>query len=240
MKVNFGGFVPLSTVDWRGRAVCTVFFRGCPVRCTYCHNAGILSGEDFRPVEEITEMIRSSLLLISGVIFSGGEPTMQKDALIRLAGDAKEMGLLVGVQTNGVYPDTLESLISRRLVDKVALDIKARWERYNNLLKVPCVDKVRESLSICKKNYESGALPEFEVVVTLFRGYEDEVIYIAGEAGNVPLVIQQGVQGSITPLSEEEMEKIADRLPGRVRIRTREGGEIVYEGVRGRRISCER
>jgi len=76
--------------------------------------------------------------------------------------------------------------------------------------------------------------------VTLFRGYEDEVIYIAGEAGNVPLVIQQGVQGSITPLSEEEMEKIADRLPGRVRIRTREGGEIVYEGVRGRRISCER
>ena len=176
MKVNFGGFVPLSTVDWRGRAVCTVFFRGCPVRCTYCHNAGILSGEDFRPVEEITGMIRSSLLLISGVIFSGGEPTMQKDALIRLAGDAKEMGLLVGVQTNGVYPDTLESLISRRLVDKVALDIKARWERYNNLLKVPCVDKVRESLSICKKNYESGALPEFEVVVTLFRGYEDEVI----------------------------------------------------------------
>jgi pyruvate formate lyase activating enzyme len=240
MKVNFGGFVPLSTVDWRGRAVCTVFFRGCPVRCTYCHNAGILAGEDFRPVEEVTEMIRSSLLLISGVIFSGGEPTMQKDALIRLAGDAKAMGLLVGVQTNGVYPDTLESMISRRLVDKVALDIKARWERYNNLLKVPCVDKVRESLAIGKKNYESGALPEFEVVVTLFRGYEDEVTGIAEEAGDVPLVLQQGVQGSIAPLSEEELKRIADRLPGPVMIRTREGGEIAYEGTRGRRVPCER
>jgi pyruvate formate lyase activating enzyme len=240
MKVNFGGFVPLSTVDWRGRAVCTVFFRGCPVRCTYCHNAGILSGEDFRPVEEIAGMIRSSLMLISGVIFSGGEPTMQKDALVRLAGDAKKMGLLVGVQTNGVYPGTLESLISANLVDKVALDIKARWERYDNLLKVPCVEKVRESLSICKKNYASGNLPEFEVVVTLFRGYEDEVTFIAREAGDVPVVLQQGVQGAIAPLTEEEMKKIADRLPGLVRIRTREGGEIAYEGNRGRRIPCQR
>jgi pyruvate formate lyase activating enzyme len=238
MKVNFGGFVPLSTVDWRGRAVCTVFFRGCPVRCTYCHNAGILAGEDFRPVEEIAGMIRSSLMLISGVIFSGGEPTMQKDALIRLAGDAKKMGLLVGVQTNGVYPGTLESLISENLVDKVALDIKARWERYDNLLKVPCVEKVRESLSLCKKNFLSGNLPEFEVVVTLFRGYEDEVTFIAGEAGEVPIVLQQGVQGAIAPLTEEEMKKIADRLQGLVRIRTREGGEIAYEGNRGRRIPC--
>jgi pyruvate formate lyase activating enzyme len=240
MKVNFGGFVPLSTVDWRGRAVCTVFFRGCPVRCPYCHNAGILAGEDFRPVEEIAGMIRSSLMLISGVIFSGGEPTMQKDALVRLAGDAKKMGLLVGVQTNGVYPGTLESLISGNLVDRVALDIKARWERYNNLLNVPCVEKVRESLSICKKNYKSGNLPEFEVVVTLFRGYEDEVPFIAREAGDVPIVLQQGVQGAIPPLTEEEMKNVADRLPGLVRIRTREGGEIAYEGNRGRRIPCER
>ncbi len=35
MLVNFGGFVPLSTVDWHGRAVCTVFFRGCSARCFY-------------------------------------------------------------------------------------------------------------------------------------------------------------------------------------------------------------
>ncbi|HET6580251.1 MAG TPA: ribonucleoside-triphosphate reductase activating protein, partial [Methanoregula sp.] len=32
--MNFGGFIPLSTIDWRGRAVCTVFFRGCPIRCS--------------------------------------------------------------------------------------------------------------------------------------------------------------------------------------------------------------
>ncbi len=44
MLVNFGGFVPLSTVDWHGRAVCTVFFRGCSARCFYCHNKHLQRG----------------------------------------------------------------------------------------------------------------------------------------------------------------------------------------------------
>jgi pyruvate formate lyase activating enzyme len=83
-------------------------------------------------------MIKGSLLAISGVVFSGGEPTLQKDALIALARTVKGMGLAVGVQTNGVFPDTLDALIKERLVDRVALDIKARWARYNNLLKGIC------------------------------------------------------------------------------------------------------
>ena len=240
MDVNFGGFVPISTVDWRGKAVCTVFLRGCPVRCTYCHNASILSGKDMRPVEEVIEMIRSSRLLISGVVFSGGEPTMQGEALIALAGAVKKMGLPVGVQTNGVYPDTLEKLIDQNLVDRIALDIKARWQRYDNLMKVPCVGKVQHSLAICRAARKSGKLREFEVVVTLFRGYEDEVPYIAQECTGVDLVIQQGVQGDIPPLSCSELKKIADPLNRIVRIRTREGGEISYEGSRDRWIASER
>lgn len=240
MDVNFGGFVPISTVDWRGKAVCTVFLRGCPVRCTYCHNASILSGSDPRPVEEVIGMIRSSRLLISGVVFSGGEPTMQAEALVALAGAVKKMGLLVGVQTNGVYPDTLEVLIENNLVDRIALDIKARWQRYDNLMKVPCVGKVQRSLALCRAARQSGKLHEFEVVITLFRGYEDEVPYISRECSDVDLVIQQGVQGDIPPLSCSELKKIADPLNRQVRIRTREGGEISYEGSRDRWIASER
>jgi len=240
MDVNFGGFVPISTVDWRGKAVCTVFLRGCPVRCTYCHNASILSGNDIRPVEEVLGMIRSSRLLISGVVFSGGEPTMQAEPLVALAGAVKKMGLLVGVQTNGVYPDTLEVLIEQNLVDRIALDIKARWQRYDNLMKVPCVSKVQRSLAICRAASKGGKISEFEVVITLFRGYEDEVPYISRECSDVDLVIQQGVQGDIPPMSCSELTKIADQLNRPVRIRTREGGEISYEGSRDRWITRER
>ena len=185
-------------------------------------------------------MIRGSLLAISGVVFSGGEPTAQKEALLSLARAAKAMGLAVGVQTNGVYPATLEALICEGLIDRVALDIKARWARYNNLLKGNYVKDVQQSLALCKEAHGSGRLPEFEVVITLFRGYDDEVPIIAKESGGVDIVLQQGVTGEVCPLSEAEMKKIADGLARSVKIRTREGGEIVYEGDRSRRAARKR
>ena len=227
-------------MDWRGRSVCTVFFRGCPVRCTYCQNSAILLGTDERDTDEITDMIRGSLFAISGVIFSGGEPTLQKEALLALARQSKAMGLAIGVQTNGVFPDTLEALIKEGIVDRIALDIKARWARYNNLLKGDYVNNVQRSLALCKEAHKSGRLPEFELVITLFRGYDDEVPIIASEAGGVDIVLQQGVTGEIRPLLEAEMKKIADTLARSVKIRTREGGEIVYEGDRSRRASRKR
>jgi pyruvate formate lyase activating enzyme len=240
IQLNFGGFVPLSTVDWRGRSVCTVFFRGCPVRCTYCQNAAILAGEDFREIDEVIALIKGSKLAASGVIFSGGEPTMQKSALVALARAARNLGLATGVQTNGVFPDTLEALIKDRLLDRVALDIKARWARYNNLLGGNYVKNVQRSLALCTEAHKKGALPEFQVVVTLFRGYDDEVAIIASETGDVDLVLQQGVTECVPPLSEKELKIIADGLPRRVLIRTREGGEIVYESDRSRRASRKR
>jgi pyruvate formate lyase activating enzyme len=185
-------------------------------------------------------MIRGSLFAISGVVFSGGEPTLQKEALLTLARIAKGMGLAVGVQTNGVYPDALDALIREGIVDRVALDIKARWARYNNLLKGNYVKDVQRSLAICRDAHEKGHLPEFEVVITLFRGYDDEVPIISREAGGVDIVLQQGVTGEIRPLSEDELKKIADTLARSVKIRTREGGEIFYEGDRSRRASRKR
>jgi len=185
-------------------------------------------------------MIRGSLFAISGVVFSGGEPTLQKEALIELARSSKEMGLAVGVQTNGVCPDTLDALIGEGIVDRIALDIKARWARYNNLLRGNYVSHVKRSLALCKDAHKKGQLPEFEVVITLFRGYDDEVPVIAREAGDVDIVLQQGVTGEVLPLSETEMKKIADSLVRGVKIRTREGGEIVYEGDRSRRASRKR
>lgn len=193
-----------------------------------------------RDLDDIVGMIKGSLLAISGVVFSGGEPTMQKDALLALAKAAKSRGLDVGIHTNGVYPETLSALIENKVLDHVALDIKARWARYNNLLKVNCVENVQKSLSLCRNAHKNGRLAEFEVVITLFRGYEDEVPIIAQEAGDVDIVLQQGVTESVRPLSEAEMKVIADNLAREVRIRTREGGEIVYEGDRSRRASRKR
>jgi len=229
MYVNFGGFVPVSTVDWHGRAACTVFLRGCPARCFYCHNVAIQDGEDIRDADEIIEMIRGSRMIAGAVVFSGGEPTMQGPALAYLAAAARRMGFSVGLHTNGIFPRVIETLIKERLVDMIALDIKTTWDRYDDLLNLPASNAVKLSLSACKSAKADGSLETCEIVVTLFRGHEAELPEIAKAAGDLDLVLQQGVAAGFAPFNLKELQALAAPLGRRLRIRTREDGEVIYD-----------
>ncbi len=253
--MNFGGFIPLSTVDWRGKAVCTVFLRGCPLRCSYCQNEAIQSGKDFRDITEITDMIRASAPYISGVMFSGGEPAAQKEALIALAEYAKKMGLAVGIQTSGLFSETIGTLIRLKLVDKVAIDYKTRWEEPGvwepecALLREKYEKNIRKSIEACRKAAGEGTLSEFEVVVTMFAENVKYVRKISDETRDISLVLQQGeykvpmmsedivnmteyiskrqnLIQQYTPMTLPDIERIAEGLRRDVRIRTREIGEI--------------
>ena len=226
MYVNFGGFVSFSTVDWRGRAACTVFLRGCPARCFYCHNVDLQGGEDLRDADEVIALIRGSRTVAGAVVFSGGEPTLQGPELLHLAAAARAMGLSVGLHTNGMFPDVLKDLLDRRLVDMVALDLKTTWERYDDLLEVAAVDAVKQSLAACRRAKAGGSLGTCQVVVTLFRGREDELLSIAEAAGGLELVLQQGVAAGFVPLTRQELEAAAAPLRRSVLIRTREDGEV--------------
>ena len=201
MQVNYGGFVYVSTKDWPGRSVCTVFLRGCPLRCSYCHNVAIQAGTTELDIEEVIRKIEDSLLLVSGIIFSGGEPTLQGDALAALARAAKERELLVGIQTNGYFPDVLAHLIEEQLVDRIALDYKTRWEGYSRrtegyagATEEDYSRQAQRSVQICEKAWREGRLPEFEIVLTLFWENEKEVLSIAETLPRVPIVLNQGIR----------------------------------------------
>ncbi len=273
--VNFGGFVDLSTIDWPGRAVCTVFLRGCPLRCSYCHNAAIQSGSDMRDIDEVVAKIDAARPLVSGVIFSGGEPTLQREPLLALARAAKERGLQVGIQTNGFFPDTLEALINERLVDRVALDYKSRWEGfakrwegYESVSTRDYTSQVQRSMALCQEAHFKGALAEYEVVLTIFWGNEKEILAIEKDLPRGTIVLQQGVhkrfwkdwtlskevhgksyrsdeevRGDRAPLTYDELAALAAKMVrvGRtIKIRTRDLGEVIYEGDRGRWVSGKR
>lgn len=124
MKINLGGTVPLSTSDYSGKAAFVVFFRGCPYRCSECHNKHLQAGSNIVDTLEIKKSIKENYLT-SAVLCSGGECCAQPDALIDLARCAKTNNKFVGIETSGAYPKTIQKLISEGLLDKIFLDIKA-------------------------------------------------------------------------------------------------------------------
>jgi pyruvate-formate lyase-activating enzyme len=96
---NFGGFVPLSTIDYPGHACATIFLRGCSVKCPGCHNKHLWEGEDLRDTEDILNMVE--VKWVSGIIISGGEPLDQIETIKALADGAHRRGLKVGLHTSG-------------------------------------------------------------------------------------------------------------------------------------------
>ena len=224
LEINFGGFVSLSTVDWPGKSTCTVFLRGCPLKCSYCQNDTIQDGENWKDIDEIMELITTSMPFISAVVFSGGEPTLQKDELIALTKKVKGLGLLVGLQTNGLFSETLDYLIKEKLVDRIALDFKTSWESYHNViegyphpLKKKYQDNAINSVKICRSALRNNELLDFQVVFTVFEGNEDEIISISQKIGNSEIVLQQG-EHKLNVLDPESRKLVDGKYVRRKRI----------------------
>ena len=148
-SLAIAGLVALSTVDWPGKLVATAFLQGCPWRCAYCHNAGIL---DTRTPGVVPWSVVRTLLakrhgLLDGVVFSGGEPTRQV-GLLDAVRQVKGEGFLVGLHTGGAYPARLAPLLP--YVDWIGFDVKAPAHLYRAITRVggetTTADRAFESL----------------------------------------------------------------------------------------------
>lgn len=224
---NFGGFVPVSTVDWPGRCVCTLFLRGCPLSCWYCQNKEIRTGRCEIPISEIKEKISKSMPLITAAVFSGGEPCYQTDALLEIVDYCNSVGLDTGIHTSGFYPDSIKELVKVGL-KKVSLDIKASKQNYvaTTQNRLSC-ERAYKSLDVCRGLYATGKLKELDVVTTVFASNSHDVVEISNSVGNLPYVLQQGLVDRRPELDVKEIISIARSLNRKVRIRTGPDGELI-------------
>lgn len=141
----------MSTTDWPGQLAAVVFVQGCPWRCHYCHNPSLQPrhsgcGRDTHSWERVRDTLTQRRGLLDGVVFSGGEPTLDA-ALEQSMSEVRALGFQVGLHTAGLYPQRLAKLLP--LVDWVALDIKTEFEDYKAITSVPrSGEPVRESLAL--------------------------------------------------------------------------------------------
>jgi len=89
----------------------TVFFNGCPLNCSWCHNpecfheANSPLKADSYSIDEIINILKKDSLFFEesggGVTFSGGEPLIQKDFLLGLLHACKKIDISTAVDTCG-------------------------------------------------------------------------------------------------------------------------------------------
>ncbi len=130
--MKLGGLVKFTLIDFPGCPAAIVFTQGCNFRCRYCHNPELVYPHLFSPSvpeEEIMTFLKRRQGTLEGVVISGGEPTLQED-LIRFMADVKALGYKTKLDTNGTRPEVLKELIDKKLVDFIAMDLKAPPKKY--------------------------------------------------------------------------------------------------------------
>ena len=142
------GVVPFTSIDFPGCLATVVFFQGCPLRCPFCHNPElqVFPGPAGQSWDEVMDFLKARTKRLDGVVFSGGEPLMSDD-IIDKAKAVKDLGFKLAIHTSGVYPERVREMLP--LIDWVGLDVKAPWEKYQELCGRPAMaDQVKKTIDI--------------------------------------------------------------------------------------------
>jgi len=155
VKDAIKGFDQMSLVDWDGMVATTLYTSGCNFRCPYCHNSGLVLFPDQYesiPIDEILDYVREHNDFIDGVVITGGEPCVHGN-IGGLITQLRDVGVRIKLDTNGSFPELLESLISKELLDYVAMDVKAPldFDAYSKSAGISdrrTFEKVRDSIDL--------------------------------------------------------------------------------------------
>ena len=168
--MKIGGLIKFTLIDFPGRPAAVIFTQGCNFRCRYCHNPELVYPHLFTPPvaeEEIFSFLQRRQGTLEGVVVSGGEPTLHED-LPAFMSRIKSLGYQVKLDTNGSRPDMVQELIDKKLVDYIAMDLKAPLEKYRAITEVDTnTDTLLRSMDLIR---QSGLEYEFRTT------YDKEVL----------------------------------------------------------------
>ena len=138
--MHIAGYEPLTLIDYPDHLATIVFTPGCVLRCPYCHNPELVQAIPGNPQtaelftasqeKDFFHFLHQRTGVLDGVVITGGEPTLQPD-LIDFIRRVKNLGFLVKLDTNGVFPDIVKTILATQLVDYWAMDIKHTPEKYH-------------------------------------------------------------------------------------------------------------
>jgi len=150
-----------SLLDYPGKISEVVFLFGCNFRCHNCHNPELIIKKDNESISQeklidYLKKMKKRELYPDGVCITGGEPTINED-LPEFIKKIRDLGYLIKLDTNGTNPKMIKQLLEEKLLDYVAMDIKAPFGRYEEVINAKVnLDDIKESINLVKsmKDYE--------------------------------------------------------------------------------------
>lgn len=223
--MRIAGYQPLTLIDYPGHVASIVFTQGCPFRCVYCHNPELIPSTSDSEISEesILKRIKEDAAMLDGVVVTGGEPTTHPD-LPEFLKKIKDLGLRVKLDTNGVNPRLIERCLQKEAVDFFAMDVKHRWEKYNDVIgETPdiAVENCRKTFAMIQ---DCGIDHEFRTTIYSALHNEEDIMTIAGylKPGELYALQQVRYEKTLTPglaqmpplNLDEVMSNIKRKFPG--------------------------
>ncbi|MDD5639449.1 MAG: anaerobic ribonucleoside-triphosphate reductase activating protein [Candidatus Pacebacteria bacterium] len=182
-----GGFQKFTLIDYPGKLSCIVFLSGCNFRCPFCYSSELVLPEKIKQQpelseEKILEYLEKRVGMLEGVVLCGGEPTLNSeldDFCLKL----KTMGYFIKLDSNGTNSKKIKELIEKKLIDYIAMDIKAPLteEKYKIATGVDNnIEEIKKSIQIIKN---SGIDYEFRTTVVPGIHNMEDIISIANSIG---------------------------------------------------------
>ena len=172
--VKIYGMQKLTLLDYPGKMAATLFTGGCNFRCPFCHNRSLvfLNEQDGEIDKDIIfDYLSLRKKMLDGVCITGGEPLLH-EGIEDFIKSIKELGLLVKLDTNGSNFEKLEKLVSNKLVDYVAMDIKNVKSEYTRTIGLNDYDlsEVERCVDYLKQEHV-----DYEFRTTLVKEFHENV-----------------------------------------------------------------
>ncbi len=148
--MRFAGFIKNSFVDYPENIAAVVFTFGCNFNCWYCHNHQLIEGDAKETIseDEVLKFLQSRQGMLDSLVISGGEPTLHAD-IKPFIEKVKALGYKVKLDTNGTNPKFLQQLLSEKLIDFVAMDIKTDLKKYKEIIERDFdIEDIKKSINI--------------------------------------------------------------------------------------------
>lgn len=218
--MKIGGFQKTSILDYPEKISSIIWTVGCNFRCPFCYNKDLVEGKvKTFDEEEILSYLKMRKNLIEGLVITGGEPLIYND-ICNFISKVKKLGYKIKIDTNGIYPEKLQKLIDKKLIDYIAMDIKAPKEKYDKLTGVKTdINKIQKSINIIKNSkidyeFRTTIIPNFltkEDMINIAKWLSgSKKYYIQQFKSDVPLISDKLI--NVNPYSKEELTNILKEI----------------------------